>query len=91
MSVNEHEGKPKNLATYFINNETTSWMLLLILLVGGIISSFGFGRLEDPQFTIKDAMVFPYYPGANALQEEEEVTAPLEHAIQALPDDESCA
>ena len=78
-------GKPKNLATYFINNGTTSWMLLLILLVGGVISYFGLGRLEDPQFTIKEAMVFTYYPGANALQVEEEVTAPLENAIQALP------
>lgn len=77
--------KPKNLATYFINNGTTSWMLLLILLVGGAISYFGLGRLEDPQFTIKEAMVFTYYPGANALQVEEEVTAPLENAIQALP------
>lgn len=77
--------KPKNLATYFINNGTTSWMLLLILLVGGIISYLGLGRLEDPQFTIKEAMVFTYYPGANPLQVEEEVTAPLESAIQALP------
>jgi multidrug efflux pump subunit AcrB len=82
---NSEVGKPKNLATYFINNGTTSWMLLLILLVGGVISYFGLGRLEDPQFTIKEAMVFTYYPGANALQVEEEVTAPLENAIQALP------
>jgi multidrug efflux pump subunit AcrB len=82
---NQQENKPKNLATYFINNGTTSWMLLLILLVGGIISYFGLGRLEDPEFTIKEAMVFTYYPGANALQVEEEVTARLENAIQALP------
>jgi multidrug efflux pump subunit AcrB len=77
--------KPNNIATYFIENSTTSWMLLLILLVGGIVSYLGLGRLEDPQFTIKEAMVFTYYPGANALQMEEEVTAPLENAIQALP------
>lgn len=77
--------KPNNIATYFIGNSTTSWMLLLILLVGGIVSYLGLGRLEDPQFTIKEAMVFTYYPGANALQVEEEVTAPLENAIQALP------
>ncbi len=79
------KNKPSNIATYFINNSTTSWMLLLVLLVGGIVSYLGLGRLEDPQFTIKEAMVFTYYPGANALQVEEEVTAPLESAIQALP------
>jgi multidrug efflux pump subunit AcrB len=84
-AVERIEEKPSNIATYFINNTTTSWMLLLVLLVGGIVSYLGLGRLEDPQFTIKEAMVFTYYPGANALQVEEEVTAPLENAIQALP------
>ena len=75
----------QNAATYFIRHSTTSWMMLLILLVGGLISYLGLGRLEDPQFTIKEAMVITYYPGASALQVEEEVTAPLENAIQALP------
>jgi multidrug efflux pump subunit AcrB len=83
-TVNKEPPK-KNIATYFIENRTTSWMLLLILLAGGIISYLGLGRLEDPQFTIKEAMVFTYYPGASALEVEEEVTAPLENAIQALP------
>ena len=53
--------------------------------MGGISSYLGLGRLEDPQFTIKEAMVITHYPGASALQVEEEVTAPLENAIQALP------
>ncbi|WP_277289208.1 efflux RND transporter permease subunit [Thalassolituus oleivorans] len=74
-----------NSATYFIKNSTTSWLVLIILLVGGISSYMGLGRLEDPQFTIKEAMVMTSYPGANSLQVEEEVTAPLENAIQALP------
>jgi multidrug efflux pump subunit AcrB len=70
--------QPQNSATYFIKHSTTSWMMLAILLVGGAISYLGLGRLEDPQFTIKEAMVITYYPGASALQVEEEVTAPLE-------------
>lgn len=85
LNTQSADNLPRNIATYFINNATTSWMLLLVLLIGGIISYLGLGRLEDPQFTIKEAMVFTYYPGANALQVEEEVTAPLENAIQALP------
>lgn len=73
-----------NAATYFIKHGTTSWMVLLILLFGGLISYFGLGRLEDPEFTIKEALVVTYYPGGNALQVEEEITAPLESAIQSL-------
>ena len=74
----------ENTATYFMRHATTSWMMLLILLLGGILSYLNLGRLEDPQFTIKEAMVITYYPGASALQVEEEVTAPLENAIQSL-------
>ncbi|MBM95186.1 MAG: MFS transporter [Oceanospirillaceae bacterium] len=74
-----------NAATYFIKNTTTSWMLLLILLIGGVFGYLGLGQLEDPKFTIKEAMVFTYYPGASPLQVEEEVTAPLENAIQSMP------
>ncbi|MFK4753352.1 efflux RND transporter permease subunit [Oceanobacter antarcticus] len=74
-----------NAATYFIQHSTTSWMLVLILLAGGIISYLGLGRLEDPKFTIKEAMVYTYYPGASPLQVEEEVTARLEDTIQSLP------
>ncbi|ASP39436.1 MFS transporter [Bacterioplanes sanyensis] len=74
----------ENTATYFIRHTTTSWMILIILLLGGVLSYLNLGRLEDPQFTIKEAMVITYYPGASALQVEEEVTAPLENAIQSL-------
>ena len=78
------EGASGNAATYFIKHKTTSWMMLLILLLGGVISYLGLGRLEDPQFTIKEAMVYTYYPGASPLQVEEEVTSKLEGAIQSL-------
>lgn len=72
-------------AKYFIDNRTSSWLVALILLVGGILAYLGLGRLEDPQFTIKQAMIVTNYPGASPLQVEEEVSYPLENAIQQLP------
>lgn len=74
----------QGIAAYFIKNSVISWMLTLIFLIGGITAFFGLGRLEDPAFTIKDAMVVTSYPGATPLQVEEEVTYPLEKAIQQL-------
>ncbi|MDD9194936.1 efflux RND transporter permease subunit [Aliivibrio sp. S3MY1] len=74
----------KGIAAYFIQNKVISWMLTLIFMIGGASAFFGLGRLEDPAFTIKDAMVVTNYPGATPEQVEEEVTYPLEKAIQQL-------
>lgn len=72
-------------AQYFIKNKTSSWLVALILLFGGISAYTGLGQLEDPQFTLKQAMVITQYPGASPQQVEEEVSYLLENAIQQLP------
>ncbi|MCK7459057.1 efflux RND transporter permease subunit [Idiomarina aminovorans] len=73
-----------NIAQYSMERKTTSWMFFLILLIGGLVALSQLGRLEDPKFTIKQAMVITPYAGASALQVEEEVTYRLENAIQEL-------
>ena len=73
-----------DIARYSIKRPTSSWIFLLILLIGGTLALQQIGRLEDPEFTIKQAMVIVPYPGASAEQVEEEVTVPLENAIQEL-------
>ncbi|NVP00755.1 efflux RND transporter permease subunit, partial [Photobacterium damselae subsp. damselae] len=74
----------QDIAAYFIRNKVVSWMVALIFLIGGTMSFFGLGRLEDPAFTIKDAMIVTSYAGATPMQVEEEVTYPIEKAIQQL-------
>ncbi len=74
-----------NLAGYFIEHKVTSWLVTLLLGIGGMIAFLELGRLEDPAFTIKTAVVTAQYPGASPQQVEEEVTYPLENAIQQLP------
>ena len=74
-----------DIARYFIERKTTSWMVTAILLLGGIVAFLQLGRLEDPQFTIKEALIVAQYPGASPMQVEEEVTHPIENAIQQLP------
>ncbi|CAM4286483.1 efflux RND transporter permease subunit [Vibrio neonatus] len=74
-----------NIAHYSIKNSVISWMFILILLIGGIITFNDLGRLEDPEFTIKDAMVVATYPGATPHEVEEELAYPLEKAIRQLP------
>ncbi|QYJ76047.1 efflux RND transporter permease subunit [Shewanella sp. FJAT-52076] len=74
-----------SVAGYFVKNSVISWMFTLILLLGGSVAFLGLGQLEDPPFTIKDAVVITLYPGATSTEVEEEVTYPVEKAIQALP------
>ena len=73
-----------NLAEYSIQHKVISWMFALLLLVGGSVSFFSLGQLEFPEFTIKQAIVVTAYPGASPEQVEEEVTLPLEDALQQL-------
>ncbi len=73
-----------DIATLALNNRTVVWVFTLVLLIGGGITYQGMSRLEDPEFTIKDALVVTSYPGATAAEVEEEVTDKLEIAIQQL-------
>jgi multidrug efflux pump subunit AcrB len=69
---------------FAIEKKVISWMLVLIFGVGGMTAFFKLGQLEDPPFTVKDAMILVSYPGASPRQVEEEVTFPVEQALQQL-------
>lgn len=74
-----------DIAAYFMKRKVTSWMVTLILLIGGALAFTSLGQLEDPEFTIKDALIITTYPGASPEQVEEEVTYPIERELQNLP------
>ncbi|MDB4433293.1 efflux RND transporter permease subunit [bacterium] len=73
-----------NIAESSIRNRTVTLVLTVVMLGGGLVSYQGLSRLEDPEFTIKDALVITPYPGASAAEVEEEVTDELEMAVQQL-------
>lgn len=74
-----------DIARYFIEKKVTSWMVTLILLIGGIIAFTNLGRLEDPEFSIKQVNIVTQYPGATPEQVEDEVTYLLEREMQNMP------
>ncbi|UWQ04529.1 efflux RND transporter permease subunit [Aliiroseovarius crassostreae] len=73
-----------NIAKASIDKPLYTWLVILTMLLGGIYGFFNLGRLEDPAFTIKQAVVFTQYPGASAEQVATEVSEPLESAIQKM-------
>ena len=73
-----------NIAEWSIQKSVITWVITILLLVVGVISFNNLSRLEDPEFTIKDAVIITPYPGASAAQVEEEVTNVIERACQEM-------
>lgn len=74
-----------NIAELSIKKKVISWTFIFLLIFGGIWAYKEIGRLEDPEFTIKEAVVVTEYPGATPREVEQEVTDKIEKAAQQLP------
>lgn len=75
----------RDIATFSIERPLYTWLLIAACFFGGFYGIDTVGRLEDPAFPIKTAYIITTYPGASALEVEQEVTDVVEAAIQRLP------
>ncbi len=73
-----------DIARASIKRRIVVLFLCVLTAVAGITAYFQIGKLEDPSFTIKTAVVTAIYPGANAYEVEKEVTSRIEDAIQSM-------
>lgn len=73
-----------DIARYSLSKPVNIWLISLCFIIGGLIAMEKIGRLEDPAFTIKQAVIFTYYPGASAEKVEKEVTEQIEIALQQM-------
>ncbi len=73
-----------NLAEFTIKNKVLSVIVILLTVFGGWSAYQNMPRFEDPEFTIRTAQIIVQYPGASPVEVAEEITAPLERAIQQL-------
>jgi len=73
-----------NPGEFSVKNNRVVLVAIAMAIVGGIVAYMNIGRLEDPEFTIKQALIITPYPGASAEEVAQEVTNPLEIACQRL-------
>jgi multidrug efflux pump subunit AcrB len=73
-----------NLAEFSIKNQLLCVIAILLALVGGWNAYQTMPRFEDPEFTIRSAIIYTQYPGASPEQVALEVSDPLETALQEL-------
>jgi len=73
-----------NIAELSIKNKVLSVIVILLCLVGGWNAYQSMARFEDPEFTIRQALIFTAYPGASPEEVAREVSEPLETALQQM-------
>jgi len=73
-----------NLAELSIKNQLLSVIAILLILFGGWDAYQTMPRFEEPEFTIRNALIFTNYPGASPEEVAREVSDPLETALQQM-------
>ena len=73
-----------NPAAFSIQNRLIMSIVIMASLIGGWYAYNNMGRFEDPEFTIREAVIIAQYPGATPTEVANEVTDPLEIAIQQM-------
>ena len=73
------------ITEFVVQRKIVAYYFAFLLAVGGVVSFFQLGQLEDPDFTVKTAVIMTPYPGASPEQVELEVTDRIEQAIQEMP------
>jgi multidrug efflux pump subunit AcrB len=73
-----------NPGVFSVRNDRVVFVAMLFVLAGGVVAYRQIGRLEDPEFTIKEALIITPYPGASAEEVAKEITNPIESACQQL-------
>ena len=73
-----------DIARASIRRRTVVLFLCFLMLLGGVGAYVGIGKLEDPAFTIKTAVVTVVWPGATVYEVEREAASRMEDAVQAM-------
>ena len=74
-----------NLSLWALNHQTLVLYLMLMLTFAGLLAYTKLGQSEDPPFTFKVMLVRTSWPGASAVEVEQQVTDKLEKKLQETP------
>lgn len=75
----------RNLTEWALNHKELVYFFVALTFIMGIFSYQHLGRMEDPDFVIRQMIVSVAWPGANARQVEEQVTDKIEKKLQDTP------
>ncbi|WP_020167291.1 MULTISPECIES: efflux RND transporter permease subunit [Methylotenera] len=74
-----------NLSRWALNHQTLVLYLMLMLTFSGLFAYTKLGQSEDPPFTFKVMLIRTSWPGASAVEVEQQITDKLEKKLQEVP------
>ncbi|HEY3424249.1 MAG TPA: efflux RND transporter permease subunit, partial [Negativicutes bacterium] len=74
-----------NLTEWALKHKQLVYFFVFMIFIMGIFSYQQLGRMEDPDFVIRQMIVSVAWPGASARQVEEQVTDKIEKKLQDTP------
>jgi len=77
--------KAFNLSEWVLKHRSFTGFMIALVVIGGLFAYYRLGQQEDPPFTFRIMVVKTLYPGATALEVEQQLTDRLEKKIQELP------
>jgi multidrug efflux pump len=74
-----------NLSEWALKNQVLVLYIMLMVTITGFLAYTELGQSEDPPFTFKVMLVRTTWPGASAIEVEQQITDKLEKKIQEVP------
>jgi len=74
-----------NLSDWALKHQTLVLYFMLTLMISGLLAYTKLGQSEDPPFTFKVMLVHTTWPGASAVEVEQQITDKLEKKLQEVP------
>ncbi len=74
-----------NLSKWALEHTSLTIYLMIAFVLSGIWAYQDLGQAEDPDFTIKKMAIKTFWPGATALEVEQQVTDRIEKKLQETP------
>ena len=78
-----------NLTRFALDNARLVGLTVVLIAVAGMVLALNFPSREDPEITIREAVVTAYYPGMAPDRVENLITRQLEEAIRQVPEVET--
>jgi multidrug efflux pump len=87
MSDNQNNSEKSrfNLSEWALNHQTLVLYLMLMFTAAGLLAYSKLGQSEDPPFTFKVMLIRTSWPGASAVEVEQQITDKIEKKLQEVP------